>query len=175
MKSLALALILFSPAAFAGTPINLGTPYTINLTPPVSVTGCYAGAVTTIGYKTVVTGFSADGNYALGQVAAWFTCGHSGRGSTVHTVWSCAQLRWDLSGNLVDTTVNVARGAGNQPVSSYCPTETLEFPSTTPPSTRVVGNEFTNAGGYVAETVLAEACGSIACYATYYYPTLVTP
>ena len=169
-----IALFLISPA-FAGTSINLATPHTIDLTPPVSATGCYAGQVTTLGYKTVVTGFSADGNYVLGQVAAWFTCGHSGRGSTIHTIWNCAQLQWDLSGNLISTTVNVVRGAGGQPVSSYCPVETLEMPSTTPPGSTVVGNAFTNTGDYVAETILSEACGSIACYATYYYPTIITP
>jgi hypothetical protein len=174
MKTLACVLLMSCGSAFAQTSINLSTPNTIALNPVVSTFGCYAASVTTRAYSTVVTGFSVDGNYVQGQVSAYFTCGHSGRGSTVHTVYSCAQLTWDLSGNLVGAVAPIAYNNG-QPVSSYCPTVSLTYPSNQPPSTEVIGNEFMNAGGYVAETLLAEACGAIACYATYYYPTLLTP
>ncbi len=165
--------LLAAPVAHAGT-LNLATPHTIALNPPVYTTGCSAWQATTYAYAAVVTGFSSNGVYVLGQVAAYFTCGHSGRGSTVKTIWNCAHLQWDLSGNLTSATANVATSEG-APVSSYCPAVALELPSTTPPSNSVIGNEFTNAGGYVAETVIDEACGSVACYAAYYYPTLVTP
>jgi hypothetical protein len=174
MKTLACVLLMSCGSAFAQTSINLSTPNTIALNPVVSAYQCYAGSVTTTAYATVVTGFSADGNYVTGQDSAWFTCGHSGRGSTVHTIYSCAQLTWDLSGNLVSAVAPIAYNNG-QPVSSFCPTVPLVYPSKQPPSTSVVGNEFTNSGGYAAETVLVEACGAIACYHTYYYPTLLTP
>jgi hypothetical protein len=171
MKSLALLLL---PLAAQAASIDLQTPHTITLVPYVSVTGCFAESVTTFAYATTVTGFSTDGNYVTGQVSAWFTCGHSGRGGRVRTVYSCAQLTWDLSGILASATAPIAYTNG-LPVSSFCPTVDLVYPSTQPPSTTVIGNEFTNPGGYIAETVLAEACGSIACYSTYFYPTLITP
>jgi len=174
MKTLACVLLMNCGAAFAQTSVDLPTPHTITLSPAVSVPGCFAGSVTTLTYKTTVTGFSADRNYVNGQVRAWFSCGHSGRGSTVHTVYSCPQLTWDLSGNLVSAVAPIAYNNG-QPVTSYCPAVELVYPSTQPPSSTVVGNEFTNSGGYIAETLLTEACGAIACYATYYYPTLITP
>lgn len=175
MKSL-VALLLFSPAAFAGTSIDLPTPHTIAMTTPVTQPRCSASAVITSGYATTVTGFSADGNYVLGQVAAYFTCGSSGRGGTLHTYWNCAQLSWDLGGNLISATVSVAT-VNSTPISSYCPAETLNMPSRTPPSSTVVGNEFTNSGGYIAETVLEQVCGSSACPSSwlYYLPTLLTP
>ncbi len=170
-----LALCSLASAQAQTATIYLPTPYTIPLNPVVQGAGCYAGSVTLRAYSTVVTGFSADGNYVTGQDIAYFTCGHSGRGSTIHTVYSCAQLTWDLSGNLVGATDIIATNAYGAPVSSSCPTVPLVYPAKTPPSTETVGNEFSNAGGYVAETILAEACGSIACYATYFYPALLTP
>jgi hypothetical protein len=164
------SLLALIPSLALADEISLSTPYTVALNPVVSVPRCFASQATTSGYKSVVTGFSADGNYVLGQVSSHFTCGSSGRGGTLYTVHLCTSLTWDLSGNLV--SVNTPSN-GHQ--SQDCPAVSLVPPSTIPPGTTVVGNEFTNTGGYVAETILAEACGSIACYATYYYPTLVTP
>lgn len=172
MKSpIACVLSLFALSAHAGTEIPLDTPHTVNLTPIVSVAGrCSAAQATTYGYATVVTGFSADGNYVLGQVPSWFTCGHSGRGSTVHTDNVCTYLRWDLSGNLVSETTPT-HGDGSLP----CASVPVVLPSKIPPSSTVVGNEFPSAGGYTAETLISEACGTIACYESYNYPTLVAP
>jgi hypothetical protein len=170
-------IVLFGlvPVAFAGTTIQLSTPNRITLNPAVNAPRCSAWYVTTAGYQTVVTGFSADGNYVLGQVSAYFTCGSSGRGGGgIHTYYSCAQLTWDLTGALVSATDPITLSNG-YPVSTYCPSVTLNQPSMTPPSNSVVGNSFENAGGYTAETVVEEICGSVACYATYYVPELVTP
>ena len=164
MRLFALLLTLVSSLAL-GT--ELTTPSQVPLNPAVSTVGCSAFEATTAAYKTTVTGFSADGNYVLGQVQSHFTCGHSGRGSTVHTVYTCTYLTWDLSGLLVSTNTPSAGGA--------CPAVSLEAPPMAPPGGTVVGNEFTNSGGFTAETVLTEACGSIACYATYYYPVLLLP
>ena len=165
-----LALILPPIAAQAGE-IPLSTPHTVDLSPVVSVARCFASQATTRAFASVVTGFSADGNYVLGQVSSHFTCGSSGRGGILYTVQLCTFLTWDLSGNLV--SVNTPSN-GHQ--SQACPAVSLVFPSTTPPTTTtVVGNEFTSAAGYTAETLIAEACGTIACYASYNYPTLVTP
>jgi hypothetical protein len=177
MKILRLCLLLmFSMSAFAQTSIPLNTPHTVALNPVVATVGCSAWGVTTFGYATVVTGFSTNGSYVTGQVSAYFTCGHNGRTSTTHTVYSCVQLSWDLSGNLVSATDTIAYNSLGVPVSSYCPSVTLSaFPSTVPPSSSVIANSFTNAGGYTAETILYEACGTIACYAMYDYPTLLTP
>jgi hypothetical protein len=167
--------IALSTGAAAETTIQLPTPHTITLNPAVNAPRCSAWYVTTAGYQTVVTGFSADGNYVLGQVSAYFTCGSSGRGGGgIHTYYSCAQLTWDLTGALVSATDPITMSNG-YPVSTYCPSVPLNQPSMTPPSNSVVGNEFTNAGNYTAETVVEEICGSAACYQTYYYPTLITP
>jgi hypothetical protein len=174
MKYSVALLSLVASVAFAGTDIQLSTPNRITLNPAVNAPRCSAWYVTTAGYATVVTGFSADGNYVLGQVSASLTCGSSGRGGTIHTYYSCAQLTWDLTGTLVSATDPITLSNG-YPVSTYCPTEQLNMPSTTPPSNSVVGNEFTNAGEYTAETVIEEICGSVACFATYYLPELVTP
>jgi hypothetical protein len=171
MKSpIACLLSLIALSAHAQSEIPLDTPHTVNLNPIVSVFRCSASLATTGGYETVVTGFSADGNYVLGQAPSWFTCGSAGRGGTLYSVALCTFLTWDLSGNLV--SVNTPSN-GHQ--SQACPAVSLVFPSRTPPGTTVVGNEFANTGGYTAETLIAEACGSIACYASYNYPTLVTP
>jgi hypothetical protein len=169
-------LALCSLSAQAQTSIDLPTPQTLALAQPVQTFLCYADQVNLKVYSTAVTGFSADGNYVTGQVPAYFTCGHSGRGATIHTYYSCAQLTWDLSGNLVSATDTVQFASNGAPASYSCPDLGLVMPSRTPPSTTVVGNSFTNDGGYVAETLLSQPCGSIACYGQPIYgPILLTP
>jgi hypothetical protein len=177
VRKIMLVCFLFSfGTAFAQSSINLPTPQTIVMSAPVSTFLCSAYEVTVVPYATDVTGFSADGNYVTGQVSAHFTCGHSGRGSTIHTYYSCAQLTWDLSGNLVSATDTTQYGSNGAPVSYSCPDLGLVLPSRTPPSSETVGNSFTNAGGYTAETLLVQQCGSIACYGLpLAYPTLLTP
>jgi hypothetical protein len=175
VKIIACVLFLSFGTAFAQSSINLPTPYTLALPQAVSTPTCYAANVTLVPYATDVTGFSIDGNYVTGQVSAHFTCGHSGRGSNIHTYYSCAQLTWDLSGNLVSAT-DVATDSNGLPISYNCPTLSLILPSRTPPSSETVGNEFANSGGYTAETLLVQQCGSIACYGLpLAYPTLLTP
>lgn len=165
-----LVCALLPMAASAGE-VGLTTPSTSAINPPVVTSGCTAYTATIAPYRTTVTGFSADGNYVQGSVASHYTCGHSGRGSTVHTVYLCTILTWDLSGNLVSAATAPSLTSVN------CPAVTLEQPPNTPPGGTVTGNSFVNAGGYVAETVLTQVCGSVACPATwlYYAPTLVTP
>lgn len=166
MKLLSLLVLTFlSTGAYAQT--ALSTPNTVPLTPAVA--GAPLGA-TTAAYGTVVTGFSADGNYVLGQVTSHFTVGCRGRGC-FHTYYVCTSLQWDLGGNLVSTSTPSGNGSQNLP----CPVVTLTQPRLTPPSNSVVGNEFENTGGYIAETIVEEICGSVACYETLYIPTLVTP
>lgn len=118
-----------------------------------------------------VTGFSADGNYILGQIPSQFGVGCPGRGCIRH-YQVCTYVQWDLAGNLV-STVTPTNGLANLP----CPSVTLNQPSNTPPSNSVVGNEFENAGGYIAETIVEQICGSLACPASwiYYVPTLISP
>ena len=165
--SLACVLLLSVGSAQAGT--ALYTPQTVPLTIPTPAPYCYAANATTQPYATALTGFSSDGNYVEGQVQSHYTCGHSGRGGYVKTVYLCTTLTWDLTGSLVSTHTPYS------PTSVSCPAVPVTLPSTSPPGSTVVGNEFTNSGDYVAETVISEACGSIACYATYYEPTLITP
>ena len=163
-------LLLATAGARAGNSISLATPYLVPLNPVVSAYQYSAYQGTTEAYKTVLTGFSQDGNYVLGQVMSHFTCGHSGRGANIHTYFLCTFLKWDLSGNLVGTETMTA---GAKTLS--CPSVPLNAPSLSPPSNQVVGNGFVNAVGYVAETLVQEVCGSIACYETLLYPTLITP
>lgn len=156
--------------------VQLSTPHTVDLSPAVSLPRCSAITATTNGYASVVTGFSSDGNYVLGQVQATWVCGSSGRGGGLHYYGVCTQLQWDLSGTLISINASVGFSAPGVPVSVNCPSVTFQvLPSKLPPSSSVIGNEFTNSGGYVAETVIEEACGSAACYATYYIPTLIAP
>ena len=132
--------------------------------------GCYAEKATIRAFSTAVTGFSADGNYVTGQAPAYFTCGFS------RTFYSCAQITWDLAGNLVSATDTIEYSRPGALVSYNCPDLGLVMPSRTPPSTTVVGNSFTNPGGYVAETLLSQPCGAIACYGLpIYAPILLTP
>lgn len=166
MKTLLVVLALALSATVQASEFELPTPYTAALEPAVPC----APYATIDPYKTVVTHFSADGNYVLGQVASHYTCGCRGRGC-LHTYYVCTFLQWDLAGNLVSTSTP-SNGLANINCPSVGP---LSTPATTPPSSSVLGNEFTNSGGYTAETVVEEICGSIACYATYYLPTLVTP
>jgi hypothetical protein len=167
-----LVFLLVSSVAMAD--VTLPVPSTVTLTPYISAPRCSAVTAKVPGYKTVVTGFSSDGNYVLGQVNTTTVCGSSGRGGGLHYYTICAQFQWDLTGNLVSTVATPAQVNGVY-VSSPCPDVPVVLPPNTPPGGTVIGNEFTNSGGYVAETVISEACGSGACYATYYYPTLVTP
>jgi hypothetical protein len=151
-----------SALASAGT-LNLPTPNTVVLTPYVSVPGaCSASTATTSAYNTVVTGFTADGNFVTGQVPASFVCGRSGRGGVIYHYSLCVQFKWDLSGNLVNTVATTALDANGKPVSSSCPTAD---PAAV----------YTNTGGYEAQTLTYQACVGIYCSRTYYYPTLVTP
>jgi hypothetical protein len=161
MKTLALLFLFVATLAQAGE-ISLPTPHTVNLTPPVTLFRCGAWTATVSAYKTIATGFSADGNYVLGQVQGTFVCGSSGRGGGLYYYKVCVQFQWDLTGTLVNTTATPGRGSNGYPISVYCPTAD---PTET----------YTNSGGYVAETIITQACGSVACYATYYTPTLVTP
>lgn len=155
---IALLALILSSVSFAGTQISLPTPHTVNLTPAFAHPPyCAAGTATTVAYDTVVTGFSTDGNYVLGQVPGYFMCGHSGRGSTVHAVYTCVQLRWDLSGILISTTANPSFASNGNPISVNCP-------SADPSAV------YTNTGGYDAETLVQPNY-----YGSYYYPTLVTP
>jgi hypothetical protein len=156
MKALLLSLIASSAIADQLTLEVPYAPYAIRLDPAVSVTGCYAGTATASKYKSVVTGFSADGNYVLGQVLSRWVCGN-GRGSAIRYGTACTYLQWDLSGALTSVMTPTV-GLTN-----------LTCPPADPTAT------YTNSGGYLAETIIAQACGAIACYATYYYPTLVTP
>lgn len=50
---------------------------------------------------TAANGFTADGNYITGVSSGYVACGHSGRGSNIHTTGYCLLDTWDLSGNLV--------------------------------------------------------------------------
>jgi hypothetical protein len=176
MTKLLLSILLAAAPLAANAQTYLPTPQTIALTPVVHTFLCYAENVNVRVYSTAVTGFSADGNYVTGQAPAYFTCGHSGRGATIHTYYSCAQLTWDLSGNLVSATDTVQFASNGAPMSYNCPDLGLVMPSRTPPSTTTVGNSFTNASGYTAETLLSQPCGSIACYGQpIYAPTLLTP
>jgi hypothetical protein len=177
MKSLILATLLaLCGVAQAQTQIDLPTVNNIVLDTPVHTPVCYADNVTVSVYSTAVTGFSSDGNFVNGQATAHFTCGHSGRGANIHTYYSCASLVWDLAGNLVSATDTNVVDANNLPVSSSCPDLGLVLPSRTPPSSPVVGNEFTNAGGYIAETIVSQPCGAIACYGLPLdFPVLITP
>jgi hypothetical protein len=171
MKSLlASVLLILSSLASAGT---LPFPSTVTLSPAIHTARCYA-ATAHVTPDAVVTGFSADGAYVLGQADSTAVCGSSGRGGDLHYYSVCVQLQWDLTGTLVSTiaTPTIINGVVK---SVPCAPVALVYPVPTPPSSTVVGNEFVNAGGYIAETVLVEACGSIACYATYYEPTLETP
>lgn len=45
----------------------------------------------------VVTGFSADGEYVLGQVSTHFTCSAGGRGSKPHAYNACALISWAVA------------------------------------------------------------------------------
>lgn len=156
--------------AFADT-IQLSTPTTVNL--PPSTNYCRAAYATTAPDATFVTGFSSDGNYVLGHVQSHFVCGTGGRGG-VQYVYVCTSLQWDLSGNLVSENTPISSQLGGRQ-SLWCPGVSLSYPRFTPPSNSVVGNEFTNSGGYIAETVVEEICGYSACYQTLYLPTLITP
>jgi hypothetical protein len=154
---------LLPVSALAGTSIPLPVPYTVYLTPAVSSSGCSTQTATTAGYyASIVTGFSADSNYVLGQVPATYVCGHSGRGSTIQHYGVCALLMWDLTGNLVGVTAKPAYNSLGQPVTARCP---VVDPTAV----------YTNSAGYTAETVIEQACGTSACYSTYYEPTLITP
>jgi len=176
IKTLLLTLLLAPAAALAqSATIDLPSPQTIALDQPVHTATCYADTVTITPYATAVTGFSADENYVTGQVKAHFTCGHSGRGANIHTYYSCAQLTWDLAGNLVSAS-DVVTDSNGLPVSYSCPDLGLVLPSRTPPSDPTIGNSFTSSTGYTAYTYVVQPCGSIACYGQpYTFPELQTP
>ena len=136
MKSSTLALLL-PISAFAGTDTQLPVPYQTDTYPS-----------TYFWRMAVITGFSADGNYVIGESNGATVSGHSGRGSTIHTTWSCVQWTWDLTGNVVDEIVLDPLHA----CSGLDPTQT-----------------FTNDGGYVAWTTVYQY------YPATHFPMLTTP
>lgn len=87
----AVASLLAVGAAHAGT-IDLHAP----LPAPW-------GGTVDVAYTTVVTGFSADGNYVQGVARGYYCHGHSGRGGGCTYLYWCNQFTWDLSGTLVST------------------------------------------------------------------------
>jgi hypothetical protein len=173
-RLLACIVFLLGVGAAEATTYQLETPYIVGLSPVVYLPRCAASTARTA--QTAVTGLSSEGNSVLGQALSTWVCGSSGRGGGgLHYYTACTTLQWDLTGALISVTTPV-EFSGGYPVSTSCPSVTFNAtPSTTPPSSSVVGNEFTNAEGYVAKTVIEEICGSVACYATYWIPTLVTP
>ena len=96
---------MLSAVAHAQTSIQLTTPHRVPLTPRVAVVSCFASVATLAGYHTVVTGFTAAGNYVNGQDLGFYSCGSIG----YRTYYMGATLMWDLSGKLV-TTSTTSRG-----------------------------------------------------------------
>lgn len=143
MKTLAcVCLLVTSGVTNAGT-IKLPLPMLAQIAPNIPATCTWPQ------YEhphTIVTGFDATGNYVLASADDVAICGHSGRGSNLHYYPYCASFVWDLSGNLVQTTIGVCQKAS--------------------PSAR-----YTNAGGYTAATFVQLYYG----YLQYEYPLLDTP
>lgn len=88
MRLLIVALLLSCATAHAAI-VALPNP------PAAAITGgvqCGQPPVT-----AVVTGFSADGQYVLGQVSTHFTCSVGGRGAKPHAYSTCALIAWPVS------------------------------------------------------------------------------
>src|ERR1700739_3335116 len=77
-------LLMLSAVAHAQTSIQFTTPHQAPLTPRVAVVSCFASVATRAGYQTVVTGFTADGNYVKGHDVGFYSFGSTGY-RTYHT------------------------------------------------------------------------------------------
>ena len=149
MKHL-LCLLLMIPTLAAAATINLPVP-------SQQFTGetCPVGTTPAVD-QTVVTGFTTDNNYVTANTRGYYTCGRAGRGGITHYWWWCGKLEWDLSGNVVNTTVTVS--TTNYSVYTSCP-------YTNP------NNVYEGAPGYAAETIM----GTKPDGTTSYTPALMTP
>ena len=88
MRLILVALFLSCATAQAAT-VSLPNP------PAATITGgiqCGQPPVT-----AVVTGFSADGQYVLGQVSTHFSCSVGGRGAKPHAYSGCALIAWAIA------------------------------------------------------------------------------
>ena len=141
MKILLILLVLLPAAAFSGT-IDLPLP-TIAHVAPASLVCTWTKYAHP---HTIVTGFNATGNYVLGTADDVAVCGSSGHSGNIRYYPYCASFVWDLSGNLVSTTIGTCT-RGNAYAS------------------------YTNAGGYTAYTFLQLDYG----YIQYEYPVLEAP
>lgn len=138
MKLLA-CLASFIPVLCYAATIDLPLPTVIQLNPGATCAR-YAHP------HAYALGFDSTGNYVMGAAKDYVSCGSSGHGGNIHTYSYCASFVWDLSGNLIQTTLGT------------CPSGLL--------------NEvYTNAGGYQLETNYSYNYG----YFQFEYPVLVTP
>ena len=144
--SLAFVLSLLCAVALAG-PVTIQNPTIQDLVPAAT---CGAG----VPMQSIVTGFSANGNYLMSTAKGWVACGHSGRGTNfVYYRW-CFYLTFDLAGNLVSVT-----GQQSNAAYSACPNADA-------------GATYTNSAGYTGYTEVF----SQPAYGTYQrYPALDAP
>ena len=154
LKALTLALLLCTAAPAFADSVPVASP-TIQ-----QVTGATCTADELL--PSVVTGFSADGNYVTSLARGYVACGHSGRGTNyVYFRW-CGTLRFALAGNFVDfTPFNPTPANPHGFQSTQCNAIPAD-PSAT----------YTNAGGYEAYSVPGEP---FPYFNNPFYPALQTP
>jgi hypothetical protein len=148
MKAFCLGFALILSSLASAADITLLVPTIAAIDPAIPATCSWTR------YKAAlarVSGFDATGNFVLGTADSVAVCGHSGRGSNIHYYHYCANFAWDLSGNLVTTTIGSCSEVDARAT-------------------------YSNAGGYMAFTVVVPYPPQYNYWLNEYEnPTLTTP